>query len=87
LQAIEDRRAAMAAWVLVNVNRDSKQKPDPFSFEEVARWLGTGYDRAPEAPQPSAPATQEDLVRNIEAIHLLHKGLYGENGSGQPGEG
>jgi hypothetical protein len=77
----------MAAWILVNVNRDSKQKPDPFSFEEVTGWLGTGYDRAPAPPQPSAPATQDEMTRNIDAIHLLHKSLYGENGAGQPGEG
>ena len=39
-QEREDRRAAMAAWVLANVNRDVKQQPEPFSLEEVTQWLG-----------------------------------------------
>jgi hypothetical protein len=73
----------MAAWILVNVNRDSAKKPEPFSLEDVVAWLGTGYGSASRAAQPSGPPTTEDLKDRLGIVHMLHKGLYGENGAAQ----
>jgi hypothetical protein len=77
VQALEDRRAAMAAWILVNVNRDSKSKPEPFRFEEVVAWLGTPYARP--QPVPKRP-TVDEVKQNLGIIGLFHQGLYGTNG-------
>jgi hypothetical protein len=79
----------MAAWILVNVNRNSKEKPEPFSLEEVTAWLGYAGNyvrpRQPQEPeQPTAP-TVEDLKHKIDVVAMLHKGLYGENGQGAAG--
>jgi hypothetical protein len=86
-QEREDRRAAMAAWVLANVNRDSKQRSEPFSLEEVTQWLGYAAQyptRLRESVAPSGPATVDELARKLDVVSLLHRGLYGENG--QQGE-
>lgn len=71
----------MAAWLLTNINRDTKQRSEPFSLEEVTSWLGyAGQYRRPQAlPQPEQP-TIDDLKHKIGIVHMLHKGLYGENG-------
>ena len=73
----------MAAWVLANVNRDSKQRSEPFSLEEVTQWLGYGAQypsRLREAEVLSPPATVDELKQRIDVVSLLHRGLYGENG-------
>jgi hypothetical protein len=79
-QEREDRRACVAAWILVNVNRDSSKKAEPFRLEDVVAWLGHGFQRAPGVPQSVEPATPEELKQKLDVVHLLHKGLYGENG-------
>ena len=78
----------MAAWVLANVNRDSKQRTEPFSLDEVTRWLGYGTSypsrlRVTEVLSP--PATVDELARKLDVVSLLHRGLYGENGQGEEG--
>ena len=81
----EDRRAALSAWIVANVNRDDKKKPDPFTLDEVVQWLGYGQPRAAHVPPPAAPATPEELKERLGIVSMLHRGLYGENG--QPDEG
>lgn len=68
----EDRRAAMPAWLLANVNRDSETRREPFSLEEVVAWLGHGF-APPEAPPPPAePPTGEDLLGRVHLLHQLY---------------
>jgi hypothetical protein len=79
----------MAAWLLTNINRDSTKRSEPFSLEEVTAWLGYAghYVKVPPAPAPEPP-TVEDLKNRMGIVHMLHKGLYGENGAqGSQGEG
>jgi hypothetical protein len=80
LQHMEDRRAAMPAWILVNVNRDSAKKPEPFSLEDVVGWLGHGFHARQRPPQEPGPPTTETLKDRLGIVHMLHKGLYGDNG-------
>ena len=85
-QEREDRRAAMGAWVLANVNRDSKQRSEPFSLDEVTAWLGYTAQYPPRLREPAAPtppATVDEVRRNLDVVHLLHRGLYGDNGQGE----
>ena len=82
-QEREDRRSALGAWVLANVNRDSKQRSEPFSLDEVTQWLGYGASypsRLREAEVLLPPATVDELARKLDVVSLLHRGLYGENG-------
>lgn len=80
---MEDRRSALSAWILVNVHRDTDQRRDPFSLEEVVAWLCHGFQQGPRPAPAAAPATPEELKQRIGIVHTLHQGLYGENGSGQ----
>lgn len=71
----------MAAWLLTNINRDTKAKSEPFSLEEVTSWLGYAghYVKPSPAPEPEPP-TVDELKNRINVVHWLHKGLYGDNG-------
>jgi hypothetical protein len=74
-QAREDRRAAMASWILVNVNRDSEKHAEPFSLGEVVSWLGHGFQReAKLAPPPPAQerASVEELVGAFDMMKRLN---------------
>ena len=85
-QEREDRRACVSAWLLANINRDTKTKSEPFSLDEVVSWLGYASQyvkRQPEA-EPT-PATVDDLRGRLDIVHMLHKGLYGENGQAEEG--
>lgn len=79
-QEREDRRAALAAWVLANVNRDTKQRSEPFSLDEVTAWLGYARPRPPNISVPAAAPTPEELRQRLGIVHLLHQGLYGDSG-------
>ena len=57
-----DRRAAFPAWLLANVNRDSKTRPEPFTLEEVVLWLGHGFSQAAAAPEPPTPEELHDRL-------------------------
>ena len=78
-QEREDRRAALSAWIVVNVNRDSAKKPEPFALDEVVAWLGYGGRRAADVAQSTGPPTPEELKERLGIVHMLHRGLYGEN--------
>jgi len=79
----------MAAWLLVNINRDTKTKPDPFSLEEVTSWLGySGHyvkNDTRQEQEHQMPPTVDDLKSRLNIVHMLHKGLYGENGQAEEG--
>jgi hypothetical protein len=88
LQEREDRRSAMAAWVLANVNRDTTARTQPFSLEEVTTWLGYSGTYVRPAPEPAPePATVDELKHRLDIVHMLHQGFYGPNGGGEPGHG
>jgi hypothetical protein len=80
----------MAAWLLTNINRDSAKRSEPFDLEEVTSWLGyaASYVRGePEPAQvPQSPPSVEELKQKLDVVHLLHKTLYGDNGTAE-GEG
>jgi hypothetical protein len=75
-QEREDRRAALGAWILVNVNRDSEKKREPFSLEEVTAWLGYGHQYVQSSVEtvPPLPAAQtpEEITRGLQAVYTLH---------------
>jgi hypothetical protein len=77
VQHIADRRAALGAWILVNVNRDSKKQPEPFSLADVVAWLGTPYARPQPVPKR---ATIDEVKQNLGMLGLFNQGLYGTNG-------
>jgi hypothetical protein len=79
LQQLEDRRAALAAWLLANAHRDSTKRHEPFSLEDVVAWLGSPYGRPPAVPKR---ATVDEVKQSLGLIGLFHQGLYGEQGSG-----
>jgi hypothetical protein len=78
-QAREDRRAAMSAWLLANINRDSEHRHEPFRLEEVVGWLGHGFQRPSEAPAkaepappPAEPMTVDQLKVRLDMMKWLH---------------
>jgi hypothetical protein len=87
LQERADRRAALAAWMLVNVNRDTDKHREPFTLEEVTGWLGYAAQYvAPTRPVvEESPQTPDEIKRRLAMVHLLHQGLYGDNGQGEEG--
>lgn len=78
VQARQDRRAALAAWVLASVHRDSESRSEPFEFEEVVAWLGHGFQRIPPAP---APPSAEDLLERAKMLNQVYGGQT-VNGTG-----
>ena len=77
-----DRRASMTGWILANVNRDEKRKPEPFSLEEIVSWLGHGYQRkaTTQPASPEAPPDTEELKRRLDIVRQLHEAAQGRNG-------
>lgn len=71
---------AMLIQVLVNVHRDSEQRPQPFELSEVLQWLG--FAPEPEAPQPEPPKpSMEELLERTKMLHQV----YTQNGQSQEG--
>lgn len=73
-QARNDRRAAMAAWLLANIHRDTDHQHEPFGLEEVVGWLGHGFQR-PEAPakaEPPPPATVDELKDKLGMVKMFN---------------
>lgn len=70
-QAREDRRAALTAWVLASVHRDTEHKAEPFDFLEVVSWLGHGFQRTPPTP---APPTPEELLERAKMLNEVYGG-------------
>jgi len=72
-QAREDRRAALTAWVLASVNRDTESRSEPFDFLEVCGWLGHGFQ--PTTPrEPAAPPTPEELLERARMLNEVYGG-------------
>jgi hypothetical protein len=63
MQAREDRRAALAAWAQVEINRNTEKRLHPFTLEEVAAWLGHGFAEDTPPTPPEAPSTDELMER------------------------
>jgi hypothetical protein len=68
-QAREDRRAALAAWMLANIHRDTDVRREPWGLDEVTAWISG--EAVHEAPPPADP-----LEAMKEQMTLLN-GLYG----------
>lgn len=82
-QEREDRRAALGAWILANVNRDSEHRSEPFGLEEVVSWLGYSqqYVRHEEQPEAPPPSTPETVLKQVELLNQLYGGQDIRNGS------
>jgi hypothetical protein len=72
----QDRRAALAAWVLANAHRDPDVRREAFDLEDIVSWLGHGFQRRQEAEPAEAPSV-ETLV---ERAHMLQH-VYSANGA------
>jgi len=72
----------MSAWLLVNINRDTEKRREPFDLEEVTGWLG--YAQSYVAPAPpvvaESPQTPDELKRRLEVVYQLHKLTSSPNG-------
>lgn len=80
----------MSAWLLSNINRDSSKQSTPFTLEEVTAWLGYSgryvRNEAKQEQQIADPPPIDELKNKLDIVHMLHKGLYGENGQREEGE-
>lgn len=81
MQEREDRRASYAAWVLINVHRDTERKSEPYDFEEVVGWLGHGFQRLRPQEVPPQPPTPEELLERVKLLNQVYDGKT-VNGSG-----
>jgi hypothetical protein len=72
-QEREDRRAALGAWVNVEMNRDRETRGEPYTLEELVAWLGHGFQRH-EAYKPVQPPTPEELVEQAKVLNNLYGG-------------
>lgn len=71
----------MPAWLLANVNRDSKTRPEPFTLEEVVAWLGHGFMRQAPAPAPPTPEELGDRLALLAQYYSMgSNGARGEDG-------
>lgn len=76
VQARHDRRAALAAWVLASVHRDSESKSEPFEFQEVVAWLGHGFDRSTaQAEVMAQPPSPEELLARAKLLNQVYGGV------------
>ena len=66
-----DRRAALPAWLLANVNRDSEYKVEPWTLEEVVAWLGHGFQRG-ESPPPPAQTSMEEVRQTVLMLQQVY---------------
>ena len=72
MQLREDRRAALAAWAQIELNRDPQKRSNPFTLEEVVGWLGHGFQEAPPAaPAPDAAPTTDALIERAQLFMQL----------------
>ena len=82
VQARQDRRAALAAWVLASVHRDPESRSEPFDFAEVVGWLGHGFDRLAAHPEsPPEPPTADELLERARLLNEVYGGIT-HNGTG-----
>lgn len=80
-QQREDRRAALGAWVLANVNRDTEHRAEPFDLEEVTAWLGySGQYPVVPAPEPEEPPDVDAMRGTVEMLNTLYGGQDTRNG-------
>jgi hypothetical protein len=70
VEARADRRAALAAWVLANVHRDSERDPDGMSLETVVAWLGHNFQPQEQVPAPPE-RTPEDILTQAQVLTEL----------------
>jgi hypothetical protein len=73
MQERQDRRAALAAMILVNVHRDSEHRAIPFDLEEVVSWLGHGFQRTPSVPASVQPSV-ETLAERMHHLAAIYNG-------------
>lgn len=74
MQLREDRRAALAAWAQIELNRDREKRSNPFTLEEVVGWLGHGFqDATPAAPAQAAAAapTTDEMIERAQLFMQL----------------
>jgi hypothetical protein len=80
IQLREDRRAALAAWAQIELNRDREKRSHPFTLEEVVGWLGHGFQEAPPAtPTPAAAPTTDELIERAQ-LFMQFAGAQNVNG-------
>jgi hypothetical protein len=72
-QAREDRRAVFGGWMLANINRDSEQRSQPFTLDEVTTWMGHGFQRS-EAPPIEELPTVEELAQRVRVLNTVYNG-------------
>jgi hypothetical protein len=81
MQEREDRRAALAAWATIELNRDSQKRSEPFTLHEVVSWLGHGFQQE-ERTGPSATVPPAEDAPDVEAMKLKAHAfmeLFGQN--------
>jgi hypothetical protein len=71
MQEREDRRAALAAWVQVEMNRDREKRSTPFSLEDIVAWLGHGFQPAKRAVPEAPPSTEDLLQRALDFMKVF----------------
>lgn len=65
---------AVLIQMTANINRDSKQRPQPFEIEEVLGWLG--FPEEPVAPPPPPSAEElRDRLRLFAQFYPSENGL------------
>jgi hypothetical protein len=85
----QDRRAALNAWVTVEMNRDSQKRPEPFRLEELVDWLGHGvqpHHREPPQTEPETPDTEVLMQKALTFMQLFGEQKAQASGS-VPAEG
>jgi hypothetical protein len=71
VQERADRRAALPAWLLANVNRDTDVRHEPFTLEEIVSWLGHGFQRE-EMPPPPVQTNMEEVRQTVLMLQQVY---------------
>jgi hypothetical protein len=81
IQERADRRAALPAWAQVEMNRDSKNRPEPFTLHEIVGWLGHGFQQEePKAARATVPSDEDAPdVESMKAKAHAFMELFGQN--------
>jgi hypothetical protein len=85
MQEREDRRAALAAWATIELNRDSQKRSEPFTLHEVVSWLGHGFQQEERTAARAAVPTDEDApdVEGMMARAHAFVQLFGQQKAAQ----
>lgn len=71
---------AVLIHMTANMNRDPKQRPQPFGMDEVLGWMGIAPE--PDPPPPPAPPSPDELRAKLGMLAQMFPKANGQQREG-----